>query len=153
MHIYIYTYIILILYVFHLDLDRMRSNICLFFDYSYNCTTNCELFYVYGYTYLSTRARVINWFERARKRKLGKKTREILKDEVWRMIQKLHTITVYIYTVIDDDKKQQIGVKTLTHCIMMMNTTTMMRWYREEEKKSIRSCWFQLYSDVSSYIQ
>ncbi len=43
-----------------LSLDRMRSDIYSLDDYYYNFVPNCQLLYVYGHTYLSTRTHVIN---------------------------------------------------------------------------------------------
>jgi hypothetical protein len=55
------------MYVLWMSLDRIYRNIFPLVDYYYNSATNCQLLDVYGHTYLSPRARVIDWFEEASK--------------------------------------------------------------------------------------
>jgi len=137
-YIHIQCLYIVCICIFRLDLDHTCIHICLLFNYSYNYITNCQFFYIYGHTYLSVWARVINWSEEGRKKELGKKTKMMLerwgrKDNT-KSVRHRRRGCMYIHI----DKKEYIGVTTLTHthCIIMMNTLVIIYWRRETKEKS-----------------
>lgn len=142
-------------HVLQSSLDRKRSDISSLVDYYYYSSPNWQLLYVYGHTYLSTRAHIIDWFEEAerRKTKLGKKTRKTferwgVKDDIGP--ERYQYVYIHTHISIHSDKKQWIGAWILLHCIIITIATTIYQCWESKKMSILDYLYFHLYEILIS---